>query len=204
MGNYCIKAGYVAREKPEPFFDAESDITWQPDVYTEAARLARRVRVSRIVDLGCGNGKKIAALNNEFAVVGIDNNPANLALARELYPNVTSWWAEDLETDAPPFLAQHIVVAADVIEHMVHPEKLFPWVERAQGLVLSSPDRDLNWGKDHMGPPPNAAHVREWNRYELLQFVTQSLPEFDVEVALTRNNDRDNQLTTTLITAWRR
>src|SRR3712207_4197065 len=75
---YFIKDGYVARAEPDYFHDVTADelgIVHQPDVYPFAAHIARHYGCSRIVDLGCGRGDKLAALSPEFRIVGVDIGP---------------------------------------------------------------------------------------------------------------------------------
>jgi hypothetical protein len=38
-------------------------------------------------------------------------------------------------------------------------------------VVLSTPERDLRRGRDHMGPPDNSSHVREWNAAEFSAYL---------------------------------
>jgi len=178
-GRYFIRQGYREREAPAYDFEHRSeDRVWQPDVYPTAARIAERLGFTRIIDVGCGNGEKLVVLEPRFEIVGIDIGE-NLQLCRERYPG-RQWIEHDLDSDAllpfePEVFRSSVVVCADVIEHLVRPERLVQKLRRAcdEGacLVLSTPERELLWGVRHAGPPPNPAHVREWSMSELAAFL---------------------------------
>jgi predicted TPR repeat methyltransferase len=201
---YCIRPDYRSRVRPKYFIDADNAVCWQPDVYPRAAALATRVGATRIVDLGCGNGDRLAALHPRFQIVGVDLG-ANLEICRTRHP-FGRWLEHDLDSDAALPLAADdadgtVFVAADVVEHLRRPERMLARVraalERAEYLVLSTPERELTWGAHHRGPPPNLAHVREWTQGELRSFLGRcGFTDFTTE--LTRSNDDENRLATIL------
>lgn len=201
VAEYFLPQGYRERLEPQYFDDEAMDAVWQPDVYAEAAALARVFDTRRIVDLGCGDGSKLVALHPEFEIVGIDVG-ANLERARE--HGVGTWIELDLDSGGPLPIggcASTLFICADVIEHLVHPELTLAQIRDAlsngaDALVLSTPERDLN-GADRAGPPANPAHVREWNRDELLRFLAAQ--GLDGLAALTRSNDYHDRLLTTLV-----
>jgi len=198
---YFLAPGYRERLEPEYFHDEGMDAVWQPDVYPEAAALGRVLGATKIVDLGCGDGSKLAALHPEFEIVGIDVG-ANLERARSEH-EVGTWVELDLDSDEPLPLddvADALFVCADVLEHLVRPEKTLQRVrdvlERgAAAFVVSTPERDLAEGPGHLGPPRNPAHVREWNTDELRRLLESC--GLDAFYGLTRSNDYLNQLLTT-------
>jgi SAM-dependent methyltransferase len=178
-GRYHLPARYVARAVPEYYADVDGGVTWQPDVYRLVGDLAREERACRVVDVGCGRGRKVATLHPELDVVGIDYGD-NLQHCIASYP-WGRWIEADLESDAPlPLHSQDlqkaVVVAADVIEHLVRPERLLArlraMLAQASLAVLTTPERRLTHGAGHLGPPPNPAHVREWTLGELCEFAT--------------------------------
>ncbi len=203
---YFIKEGYRHRAEPEYANDAGHDgVVWQPDVYPEAVRLAELLGAGCIVDVGCGSGDKLAALYPRFEVVGIDLPGPNLELCRSRYPFVDCR-AHDLEDNlALPVpdvvLTRAVVVCSDVIEHLRRPERLLralrSALDVARAVVLSTPERDLTWGPDHNGPPPNPCHVREWSAPELEAFLDDMhFPHRSM--TLTRSNDSRNEKKTIL------
>jgi SAM-dependent methyltransferase len=190
---YGIHPTYRAREKPEYYRDCDE---WaratQPDVYFEAAAVARLVGARTIVDLGCGLGDKLVELADEFSIIGVDYG-ANIEEARARHEGFT-WIEWDLDGSAVFELAEAreaVLVAADVIEHLVRPERLLRTLRRlfsrgALALVLSTPERDLVRGPDDPGPPANPCHVREWNQRELVTFLeSEGMTGF---AGLTRSN----------------
>lgn len=209
--NYFLRPGYVSRAQPKYFLDDGGDVIWQPDVYAEAFQLGRRLGATTIVDVGCGDGRKLAAMYPRFQIIGIDFGP-NLHACRARYPFGT-WLEHDLEDAATPLPLSpdpdepFLIVCSDVIEHLVRPEvlleKLGAIFERSVGLVLSTPERELTWGLDHLGPPPNEAHVREWSLEELA-LLLQEHGLTAGEIGLTRSNTLTNQPHTILATLFPR
>ena len=176
MISYCLPDGYRSRDTPSAFGDPVSAFEWQPDVYVEAAQLARDVGAGVIIDLGCGMARKLLPLSAEFVVVGVDHP----SMIHRLADNPGVWVGADLDSeDRPQILAElvpgSVVICSDVIEHMVRPEVLcghLRWLlDSAAVALVSTPDRDRTHGAGHLGPPPNPAHVREWSAAELVDFV---------------------------------
>jgi 2-polyprenyl-3-methyl-5-hydroxy-6-metoxy-1,4-benzoquinol methylase len=90
-------------------------------------RAARLENVTRICDLGCGNGfitGRLAALG--FDIIGIDASESGLRIARNTYPKAT--FIESLidETiqDLPQAGTFDLVISSDVIEHLYRPSQL--------------------------------------------------------------------------------
>jgi hypothetical protein len=199
---YCIKPGYVARARPEYYVDESTAKTWQPDVYATARRIAGDLGLDRVVDVGCGSGEKLVAMHPDHEIIGLDYG-VNLEACREEY-EFGRWVDHDLESEGPlPLgeedLSSSVLVCADVIEHLVAPERLLfklrSALDYASALVLSTPERELLWGEDHLGPPPNPCHVREWSRPELGALLKREGFEHG-ELHLTRSNDVDNDMRT--------
>jgi 2-polyprenyl-3-methyl-5-hydroxy-6-metoxy-1,4-benzoquinol methylase len=172
---FFVRGGYTHRASPryDDAFETKG-VVWQPRVYAAAAAAATALGRRTLVDVGAGNGAKIAALRGRFDLVAIDTG-SNFARARAAYPFVV-WIDQDLderpELDvAAVEISEAVIVCADVIEHLQRPDALLRSfcraVDRGACLVVSTPDRELLWGPRHAGPPPNPAHVREWSRREL-------------------------------------
>jgi SAM-dependent methyltransferase len=202
MTGYHIKPGYLERTEPEYFHDVGMEQVWQPDVYPLAADLGRRLGAVRIVDLGCGSAEKLVPLAEHVTIVGVDFGP-NVERCRLAFPQHL-WVEHDLEGKRPlalPGGGRSVVVCADVIEHLRRPERLLACIrdllrEDAAACLLSTPERDLQHGAAHAGPPPNPCHVREWNRSELEAFLrSESLTPL---IGLTRSHDASAGRTTTL------
>ena len=192
--DYFLPEGYVSRLQPEYFVDEDLNAVCQPDVYPEAAAVARKLGCSAVVDVGCGTAAKLAALHPEFRVVGIDFG-SNLEACRARYDFGT--WIEanlDRPDKLPVADFRHsVIVCADVIEHLVYPEHLLSALRGALrdgvgAILLSTPEREFSHGAAHLGPPPNEAHVREWSSCEFERLLVS----FDLRghVGLTRSNDQ--------------
>lgn len=175
---FHIRADYEHRDLPEYFDDETGDLIWQPDVYRQVAELARLLGKSRVVDLGCGTGTKLDDLAG-LEVIGADIG-ANLDEVRRRHPGGRF---VDLDLGAPfdlPVAADELsgclVMSSDVIEHLPDPSHLLAALGAAvaagASVVLSTPERELTWGVDHMGPPPNVAHCREWSLDEFVSLVS--------------------------------
>lgn len=171
---YHLPDGYTART-PEEYVEFDDGSIWQPDVYPLAAESARERGARWLIDIGCSDGRKLLPFGYEFDLIGIDL-PGHM-------PDDPGarWIAHDLDADAPlPLdeldLEDAMLVCSDVIEHLVHPERLVrsfrDTLPHAKGLVLSTPDRERVREPGHNGPPQNPAHAREWAARELVAWLT--------------------------------
>ena len=174
--NFFLPDGYVSRPKPDYFDDAgnlASDVVHQPDVYAFADWLLRVSERRTALDIGCGSGRKLLALAATRRI-GLDYE-ANIRTCRAHSPGET-WIELDLEHGDLPHIPnlepeRTVVVCSDVIEHLIYPAKLLALLARLYDMgaivLISTPARTRARGGAHMGPPGNAAHVREWDLPEL-------------------------------------
>jgi hypothetical protein len=195
---YFLKPGYRSRDVPEYCVGDGSETTYQPDVYTFAAVAARSIGATALIDIGCGRARKLVASAGTLDTTGIDFEQ-NIEYCRRQYPTRT--W-RDCDLDRPHNLPvtsrdleRSVIICADVIEHLVHPEHLLASLREALRrtplLIVSTPERDLVRGIGDFGPPDNPCHVREWNLAEF----TCLLEHYGLRparVGLTRSDDRDN------------
>jgi glycosyltransferase involved in cell wall biosynthesis len=204
-----IKDGYVARVKSRYFedilTDTEKGIVHQPDVYPFAAFIARRLGCSHIIDIGCGQARKLSCLHPEFHIYGIDYG-SNIQFCKQRYP-FGRWQEYDLDAAGLPpidrdLLRQSVIVCADVIEHLRNPLNLLrgirDWLNDAPVALLTTPERDLVHGERDEGPPANASHIREWNLSELRKLV-DSLNILCLFEGLTVNNSQDLEKKTSIM-----
>ena len=191
-GPYFIKDGY--RERPSPRYDDLTAVgtNWQSTVYERAAEAAASYGASLVIDVGCGDGRNLPLLG-AVRVIGMDYG-ANLEAARASHPNV-EFVEIDLDSEVVelPVDTRHaVIICADVIEHLRRPELLLGQLRRALEnkaylVLLSTPERDLWWGRHHFGPPPNEGHVREWNRAEFGALLASE--RFTGQLEIVRSND---------------
>lgn len=201
---YRLPDRYRRNLHPVPFDDHAPIVgqcagwEWQPDVYPYAAEYARTTGASTIVDVGCGAGRKLAPLADEFKIIGLDRP--------EIVQQITApgeWLSVDLEAaDVElPAPTDAVFVCSDVIEHLLHPENAMLAMRAALNgvLILSTPDRSRsNWTRTQ-GPPLNRGHVQEWTLPELAAWC-EDLGYVVVEAEHTRSNDHEPDLATCLLT----
>lgn len=183
---YHIKLSYQPNPSPTYYRD-DSALVHQPHLYEFAAYLARLYEAHTLIDIGCGQARKLMPYYPEFEVIGIDTGE-NLAYCRQHYPG-GQWLELDLDTPDvlkfdPALLQKSVVICGNVLEHLQHPEYLLDSLrqilEHAPVVLLTTPDRDLSRGYDHTGPPPDPSRVREWNKWELGHLLKSAglRPEF--------------------------
>src|ERR1700733_1726117 len=66
MAKFGLPVGYVEREAPVYFDDApycDSEIVHQPEVYEAADYFLRASPRTTIIDVGCGNGRKLRSVS---------------------------------------------------------------------------------------------------------------------------------------------
>jgi hypothetical protein len=107
----------------------------------------------------------------DLRTVGVDV-AETCARLKERWPGRS--WVEGFEA-ALPFQPE-LVIASDVIEHLVNPDELLIYIKklRPRYIVLSTPDRNLmRYTGAHNGPPINTAHIREWSFAEFRAYVQE-------------------------------
>lgn len=175
---YNLKSGYISRDVPAYFEDTLTDsASWQADVYRLAAKLARDSEAPRMIDIGCGQGDKLAQYSGQFALIGYDYG-ANIEACKRKY-NSAVWLEHDLNAQSisSEMFSQSVTICADVIEHLPDPTALLETLrnaaQTAKYVLVSTPDRMRVHKKDHNGPPVNGYHVREWTLAELQGWFEQ-------------------------------
>lgn len=202
MNNYGIRPDYKARAEPAYFLDnLGGNATWQPDVYRLALTLADALAPVQVIDVGCGNGDKLAAC--PYPVRSIDYGE-NLVRAMTKH-HMRSWIEHDLECGLPALSIIHrksVMVCSDVIEHLKNPSPLLKDLADETHLcgavVISTPDRLRLYGHDHNGEPTNPHHAREWALDELTRYL-QSLGANIRLTGYTRCNDVTNAMSTMIL-----
>lgn len=203
---FCIKKGYVSNPGPVYFLDDPktsvdgAEVTFQPDVYGFAEWVCDAIGLTIIVDVGCGWAEKLADIHSrhpDWVIDGLDYG-ANITYCIDTYDWGT-WLDADLENELVIQAEGAVLVCSDVIEHLVDPRPLVRSIRESQAevVLISTPERDVQYGYDHMGPSNNLCHVREWNAAELKCFLEQEGLVVD-HVGLTRGNDQTYAMGTIL------
>lgn len=191
--SYAIKDGYEHREEPAYFVDdSGAGITFQVDVYWYAFGVGVELAATGLIDIGCGRADKLAQIQAhrpDWRYDGIDFGP-NIDWCRT-HLSWGTWLEMDLEQQQHIDARDSVIVCADAIEHLRDPSYLLKTIKASNcaAAVLSTPERDLTSGTEHMGPPPNPCHVREWNLEEFGDLLNGA--GLNVEhLGLTRSNDQ--------------
>lgn len=150
---------------------------YQYPVYRYCANLVKKMGANRIIDVGCGVGRKLEMLHRRFPemeIVGIDQeDPIQTCRKNHSFGR---WIADDLENPGPGVdgLQADLVVCSDVIEHVLDPDVLLEYLRarcRAGGrIVISTPDRERLYGPGKL-TAGQRDHVREWNASEFANYL---------------------------------
>ena len=186
--DYFLPENYIARQERTTVEHASNKTYWtqgrlktshfyQFPVYEYALKIIHKHNIRIMADIGCGPAAKMPFIHKncpELEIYGVDQKSA-INFCKNNY-DFGHWYVDDFEApseNVPDFEAD-LVISADVIEHLLDPDKLLSYIEkkmRKDGLViLSTPDRDRLYGKDTLvsGHPD---HVREWNREEFAAYL---------------------------------
>ncbi len=153
---------------------------YQHAVYSQARTIADNAGASTIYDIGCGPATKLLNFfDDSFTLVGVDTQEA-ISYCRARHSRGTFFIADldspeaTLPNDVPP---ADMVICADVIEHLLHPEHLLSFIASSLGpagiAVISTPERDALYGPGNL-QPSNPEHVREWSMSELARFLVDN------------------------------
>ncbi|MGC5325137.1 hypothetical protein [Brevibacillus sp. SYSU BS000544] len=194
---YYIDPKYTSRPRPEYSLIRFKGVTWQPNVYALARFIGEKLGCKYMIDIGSGAGFKLASMYPDFQIIGIDYGE-NLVNCRAKYP-FGSWTEHNLdhpgELNLPDEIVKDaVVICADVIEHLISPGyllwKLKKVMELAPICLLSTPERELTYRYNHMGPPFNHCHTREWKLGEFRNLLLSF--QFELKyLGLTISNDKD-------------
>ncbi|MFY0543718.1 methyltransferase domain-containing protein [Brevibacillus sp. H7] len=175
--HYCMNSKYKTRLKPK-YYSLLDDGAYQPNVYRLAKFIAERIKCQNIIDIGSASASKLTAFHPRFHIIGVDFG-ANVQYCREKF-SFGTWIDHNLDTPAmltipDEIVKDSIIICADVIEHLINPGYLLcnlrKLLDSAPICLLSTPDRVRVRGNNHKGPPPNSAHVREWNSDEFIKLL---------------------------------
>jgi len=178
---YKIRSDYQIRENVDDFDDRSYKDEWQDEVYAWANSIVRKYGFESILDIGVGSGFKLNKYMSDLKLQGIDS-PKTIEYLVSLYPE--GHWLSYENLNYSEVSAQ-FMICADVIEHLEDPVELLQnikSIKNLSGFLISTPEREIKWGVDHMGPPPNIYHVREWNSSELISLLSDHFIVIDHKI----------------------
>jgi len=171
--NYYIHDGYRHRTQYAYYDDRSNSDGWQNEVYVYAREIADAHRLDTVIDIGCGSAFKLLKYFKDCKTIGLDV-PETFETLRRRYPE--RHWAISNFSDPHPPQAQ-LVIASDVIEHLLDPDALLEYILTIQPryVIISTPDRNLMRAGTGNGMPANPHHMREWSMAELHAYLAEYL-----------------------------
>jgi len=175
--NYFIHEGYKNRTEAIYYDDTGNTNQWQMEVYKFAREVLDQSKLKYVCDIGCGSAYKLLKYFGDCNTIGLDVAKTCEWLGAK-YPG-REWLELDFST--VPALQADVVIAADVVEHLLYPDQLMSYIAALDPkyVVLSTPDRNLFRTGTHNGPPGNPAHIREWSFAEFEAYVASHFQVLD-------------------------
>lgn len=104
----------------------------------------------KVLDVGCGAGRlgEKLRLEKDCYVVGVEANDQAVSLAKQRLDDVIVADIEKLSTLPYPARYFDVIVFADVLEHLNHPEKVLVFLKeylKDNGYIIASIPNVANW-----------------------------------------------------------
>ena len=192
MKDFKIKTGF--KENPPLTFSENPGDYWIPEriknshffqfhVYELAKKIALKTGAKDILDIGSGPGTKLKKFFDlkQFQITLFDQPGMEKVVAKTI--GDVEFFGVNLENrDFSNQKQYDLIICADVIEHLEDPDSLLEIIKKhlkqSGTCIVSTPDRDMCRGLKNM-QSPNKAHVREWNKPELIEYLKSR--NFNVE-----------------------
>ena len=178
MSNYELPEGYVSRTEPGRWDGHRSGRLYQWHVYQYAVEVCKTYKLDTVLDVGCGDGDKVHLLKAMgLNVIGLAEAESDVPesrrddYARILTGDISQFgWSYDL----PLLPLSTLILCADVIEHVTNPHTILEDIAKLNRRTLfSTPAREFLYSPDHVGPPTNTLHIREWTTDEFKRLVSE-------------------------------
>ena len=187
MGNYSIKENYKINEinitndevSDTKYWNKQRNLAaevYQFPVYEFLSAYIKKNKISKVIDIGCGVGRKLIHVHKEnptVNIIGIDQEDP-IKYCKNTY-DFGEWYSDDFENSKlSADIKSKLIISSDVIEHLINPNLLLDYIKTKlddDGIViLSTPERDSlrGVGCEHS---PNKHHIREWNYDEFEKYL---------------------------------
>lgn len=204
INNYRLPIDYNSRLDFDNYIDGHDsldDTIYQPQVYKSAFELVKKTNAKYLIDIGCGDGGKVAEIKHyksDCNIILIDHEYIIKNVVKK-YTNA-QYISADFDIAIPEIdeeiLKDAVIVCSDVIEHLAKPEILLEFFFRCKkwvkAIVLSTPDRVEERGYFDYGPPANPYHVREWTQDEFSRLLMDYGFTDKILCGLTISNNHSN------------
>ncbi len=195
---------YKSRENNKQHINTPTHVVHQPRVYEFARYLVERSGCPHVIDVGCGSGGKVRALEGKVQITCLDAEIMRQSVD-QMVPSAR-FIGCDLEEGLPDLsgIAESaLVICSDVIEHLKRPEVLVRALAQlsrvAAYVLISTQDRSRAHGLMYDGLPGNPAHAVGWTADELGRFIKDCGFSPLTIVGYTVNNDHDLAKNTILV-----
>lgn len=173
---YNITENYTHRLDNSFFDDTPYKDEYQDDVYAISRKIKDENNYKITLDIGCGSGYKLIKYFSDITIVGVDIEPT-VTFLKINYPDKT--WCEWSSLDKS--LKYDLIICSDVIEHIPEPNAFLKDLNSLNfnTIVFSTPDRLNMYKHNHLGPPSNPSHVREWTMPEFYEYISTTFDVID-------------------------
>jgi SAM-dependent methyltransferase len=149
---------------------------YQFPVYQFLSKYIKENNMERVMDIGCGVGRKLVHINKgdpRLEIIGIDQEDP-IEYCKSTY-SFGVWYSDDFENShLSQDIKSKLIISSDVIEHLKNPNLLLDYIKsKLEGngiVILSTPERDSLRGVD-CNYSPNKHHIREWNYTEFEKYL---------------------------------
>lgn len=178
---YFVASEYQAKQTTGNSATAiDSDhFVYQANLYPFAEFMAERLGCDTIIGIGHRCKRELLSLHPKFNLIGIDFGES--LLSEDARFSSGAWLEWDMDHQPPPqldkdVLRKAVIVCADVIEYLDHPEYLLNalcnWMAESPFALLSTLDRDRKNEDRGDESTDNLYQIRGWNRDEFNRLLT--------------------------------
>jgi 2-polyprenyl-3-methyl-5-hydroxy-6-metoxy-1,4-benzoquinol methylase len=166
-----------------------------PYVFKPIRDYLSKLKVERILDVGCGKGSLLKYLNDfcdNYRLTGIDINQEYLEFARKILPHA-QFYVDDMSDSGKTVDDKFdVVISTEVIEHLPDPRELFRFVkDRLVGegvFIISTPYHGYvknilislfnQWDKHHHSYLGRGNHIKFFSKRVIVKILNET--GFDV------------------------